>query len=85
MGSASSRWVTPTARLTRGGKPCPFLHIGGTNDPIVRFDSQKAAFDAVKAINGSAAPAEIVVRPGGGHEYPDDASERIVAFFRKVR
>ena len=69
-------------RLIRSAKPCPLLAIGAKNDTIVKWEDQQAAFEAAKRINGSKAPVEVVIHTGG-HTFPDDAPEKIVAFFKK--
>jgi len=78
--------VAPVAaaggRLLRGAKPCPILHIAGTNDLIVDFKAQERAVEAARKINSTNAPVAFVVHDGG-HTYPDDASEKIVAFFKQ--
>lgn len=78
--------VAPVAaagsRLLRGAKPCPVLHIAGTNDLIVDFKAQERAVEAARKINSTNAPVEFVVH-NGDHAYPDDASEKIVAFFKQ--
>ena len=63
-------------------KPCPMLHIGGRNDPIVAFKSQERAVEAARKVNGTNAPVEFVIH-NGGHEYPKDAAAKIVAFFKQ--
>jgi polyhydroxybutyrate depolymerase len=70
------------AQLLRQAKPCPVLHIAGRNDLIVDFRSQERAVEAARRINSTNAPVEFVVHDGG-HTYPDDASEKIVAFFKQ--
>ncbi|MES2459755.1 MAG: dienelactone hydrolase family protein [Armatimonadota bacterium] len=69
-------------RLIRDAKPCPLLVIGAKNDPIVSWDTQQRAIEAAKKVNGSRAPVEVSLHDGG-HTYPDDAPEKIIAFFRK--
>ena len=71
-------------RLVRGAKPCPLMHIGAKNDPIVKWDSQQAAIDAAKRINGEKAPVEVVLHENG-HEYPKFAPEKLVGFFKNQR
>jgi polyhydroxybutyrate depolymerase len=70
------------AQLLRQAKPCPVLHIAGKNDLIVDFKNQERAVEAARRINTTNAPVEFVVH-NGGHAYPDDASEKIVAFFKQ--
>ena len=78
--------VAPVAagggRLLQDAKPCPVLHIGARNDPIVDFKTQERAVEAARKINGTNAPVELVVH-NGGHAYPGDASAKIIAFFKK--
>ncbi len=71
-------------RLIRNARPCPVLHIGAKNDPIVKWDAQQAAINAAKRINGDRAPVEVVLYEGG-HEYPSSAPETIVSFFKKYK
>lgn len=71
-------------RLIRSAKPCPLMHIGAKNDPIVKWDQQQAAIDAAKKINGDKAPVEVVLHEGG-HNYPNIAPEKLVAFFKKYK
>lgn len=68
-------------RLIRAAKPCPLLHIGSKKDPIVKWEQQAAVIEAAKRINGSQAPVEVSLHDQG-HLYPDDASARIIAFFK---
>ena len=70
------------AQLLRQAKPCPVLHIAGRNDAIVDFRNQERAVEAARRINSTNAPVEFVVH-NGGHQYPDDAPEKIVAFFKQ--
>ena len=70
------------ARLLRQAKPCPVLHIAGRNDLVVDFRTQERAVEAARRINSTNAPVEFVVH-NGGHKYPDDAPEKIVAFFKQ--
>ena len=70
------------AQLLRQAKPCPVLHIAGKNDPIVAFTTQERVVEAAKRINSTNAPVEFVVHDGG-HAYPDDAPEKMVAFFKQ--
>lgn len=69
-------------RLIRNAKPCPLLAIGAKNDPIVTWESQVQAIEAAKKINGAKAPVE-VYEHNQGHAFPEDAPEKIVAFFKK--
>jgi len=43
---------------------------------------QERAVEAAKKVNGTNAPVEFVVH-NGGHVYPNDAPNRIVAFFKQ--
>jgi polyhydroxybutyrate depolymerase len=70
------------AHLIRQAKPCPVLHIAGKNDLIVDFKNQERAVEAARRVNATNAPVEFVVH-NGGHVYPDDAPEKIVAFFKQ--
>ena len=70
------------AQLLRQAKPCPVLHIAGRNDQIVDFKTQERVVDAARKINSTNAPVEFVVQ-NGGHAYPNDAPEKIVAFFKQ--
>jgi polyhydroxybutyrate depolymerase len=70
------------AVFLRQAKPCPVLHIAGKNDPIVDFKNQERAVEAARKVNGSNAPVEFVVH-NGGHASPNDAPEKIVAFFKQ--
>jgi polyhydroxybutyrate depolymerase len=78
--------VAPVAagggRLLSQAKPCPVLHIAGKNDAIVDFKTQERAVEAARRINGTNAPVEFVVH-NGGHTYPEDAPEKIIAFFKQ--
>jgi polyhydroxybutyrate depolymerase len=70
--------------LIAGARPCPLLQIGSPTDTLVSWKSQQAAFATAQRVNGAAAASEFVtVR--GGHAYPDEAPERIIAFFQKNR
>lgn len=40
--------------LTKSFKPKPCLHIAGAEDPLVKFEWQKATMDAVQKLNGCA-------------------------------
>ena len=71
-------------RLIRAAKPCPLMHIGAKNDPIVKWEGQQAVIDAAKKLNGSKAPVEVVMHDGG-HEYPSIAPEKLITFFKKYR
>ncbi len=72
------------AQLLRQAKPCPSLHIAGRNDLVVDFKNQRGAVEAAKKINTTNALVEFVVH-NGGHQYPDDAPAKIVAFFKQHR
>ncbi len=81
-------------------KPKPVLHVAGENDPLVKYEWQKAMMDKVRQINqcgeGVAweldphctyypskvgAPFVTAIHPGT-HEYPRQAPEVIVNFFK---
>jgi polyhydroxybutyrate depolymerase len=70
------------AVFLRQAKPCPLLHIAGKNDQIVEFQNQERAVEAARKVNGTNAPVEFVIH-NGGHTYPNDAPEKIVAFFKQ--
>ncbi len=70
------------AVFLRQAKPCPVLHIAGKNDQLVDFQTQERAVEAARKVNSTNAPVEFVVH-NGGHAYPNDAPERIVAFFQQ--
>jgi polyhydroxybutyrate depolymerase len=72
------------AQLLRQAKPCPVLHIAGRNDRVVDFKNQERAVEAARRINSTNAPVAFVVH-NGGHAYPNDAPEKIVAFFQQHR
>jgi polyhydroxybutyrate depolymerase len=69
-------------RLIRSAKPCPLLVIGAKNDPIVKWESQQQAIEAAKKLNGAKYSVEVVIH-AGGHEFPANAPEKIVNFFKK--
>jgi len=71
-------------RLVAAGKPCPLIQIGGRADRIVPFADQEKAVEAVRRINGTAAPVEFVVHEGG-HAWPGDATAKIVDFLKRQR
>ena len=86
---ARGDWLAAVAPVAAGGapflrqaKPCPVLHIAGTNDAIVDFKTQERAVEAARSVNSTNAPVEFVVHPGG-HSYPADAPQKIVAFFKQ--
>lgn len=66
----------------RPAQPRPLLAVAGERDPQILFADQKAAIAAAIRLNGSQAPVETWIHPGG-HSYPRGTSERIVAFFRE--
>jgi polyhydroxybutyrate depolymerase len=70
------------AQFLREAKPCPLLHIAGKNDPLVDFKTQERAVEAARRTNTTNAPVEFVIH-NGGHAYPNDAPEKIVAFFKQ--
>jgi polyhydroxybutyrate depolymerase len=74
--------AAPGGQLLRQAKPCPVLHIAGTNDTIVNFKMQERTVEAARRVNSTNAPVEFVVH-NGGHTYPEDAPARIIAFFKK--
>jgi len=72
------------ARLGASGQPAPLIAVSGRRDLIVDFASQESAVDAVRAVNGDAAPVEWLVHDGG-HEWPVNLAPRIAAFLRAHR
>lgn len=79
-------------------KPKPVLHLAGENDPLVKFDWQKATMEAIRKINqcddGQPWGEHCTLYPSrigapvvtyihpGHHEVPPDAPAVIVKFFR---
>ena len=80
--------------------PKPAFHIAGRTDPLVRFVWQETMMEMVRRVNRSGkgvpwgplctyypsesgAPSAAYVHTGG-HEYPGEASEFVVRFFREV-
>ena len=61
--------------------PRPLLAVAGERDPQILFGDQRAAIAAATRLNGSQAPVETWIHPGG-HSYPRGTSERIAAFFQ---
>lgn len=72
------------ARLVASGQPAPLMAVSGRRDPIVDFSSQESAVEAVRGVNGDAAPVEWLVHEGG-HEWPVELTPRIAAFLRSHR
>ncbi len=70
------------AQFLRQAKPCPVIHIAGKNDQLVDFKMQERTVDAARRINSTNAPVEFFVH-NGGHMYPNDAPEKIIAFFKQ--
>jgi polyhydroxybutyrate depolymerase len=70
------------AAYLRQAKPCPVIHFAGRKDQLVDFESQERAVEAARRVNGTDAPVEFVVH-NGGHAYPNDAPEKIIAFFKQ--
>jgi polyhydroxybutyrate depolymerase len=80
-------------------RPLPVMHIGGTADPLVKFEWQRAAMDAVRTLNqcGEGMPwapmcTQYVSKVGaplveyihpGTHNFPAEAPAAIVKFFRE--
>ena len=81
-------------------KPKPMLHIAGEEDPLVKFEWQKATIELVKKMNSCGVgraweldanctfypsetgnPVVTAIHPGG-HEFPKQAPEVIVKFFK---
>lgn len=73
--------LQPSVRLTQ---PRPVFHVAGRQDPQILFADQEAAIEAARRANGSAAPVETWIHPGG-HTYPAGTSQRIAAFFQDHR
>lgn len=69
--------LRPSVRLT---VPRPLFAVAGERDPQILFGDQKAAIAAAIRLNGSQAPVNTWIHPGG-HSYPRGTSERIVEFF----
>ena len=44
--------------------------------------NQERAVEAARKVNSTNAPVEFVVH-NGGHAYPNDAPEKIIAFFKQ--
>jgi polyhydroxybutyrate depolymerase len=81
-------------------KPKPVLHIAAENDPLVKFEWQKATMEVLRVLNqcGEGTPWELdsncTIYPskigapvitaihGGTHQYPTQAPEVIVKFFK---
>jgi polyhydroxybutyrate depolymerase len=77
--------VAPSAAaaqaVVRGGnklKPKPILHLAGENDPLVKYEWQKATMAAVRKLNGCDADG----KPWDKHctEYPSKTGTPFVAF-----
>lgn len=81
--------------------PKPAFHVAGRSDPLVKFEWQERMMREVRRVNRSldgrpwgpwceyhpsetGAPFAAYVHPGG-HEYPTEASEADVRFFRESR
>ena len=61
--------------------PKPLLHIGGEQDRQNDFREQLASIELARKANGKNAPVESFIH-AGGHIWPSEATQRIVAFFR---
>ena len=88
-----------SAAAEKPPRPLPVLHIGGTADPLVKFEWQRASMDAVRAFNqcGEGKPwapmcTQYVSKVGaplveyihpGTHKFPPEAPPLIVKFFRE--
>jgi polyhydroxybutyrate depolymerase len=88
-----------TAGTEKPSHPLPVMHIGGTADPLVKFEWQRASMDAVRAFNqcGEGTPwapmcTQYVSKVGaplveyihpGTHKFPAEAPPLIVRFFRE--
>jgi len=80
-------------------KPKPAFHLAGENDPLVKFEWQKATIDAVRKLNecGDGKPWEkdctlyeskigapvVAYIHPGRHNFPPDAAGVIVKFFKE--
>lgn len=80
--------------------PKPAFLVAGRTDPLVKFEWQTRMIKMIRRMNdvgeertwsaqcayypsGIGAPLAVYVHPGG-HEYPEEASEFIVRFFREI-
>jgi len=79
-------------------KPKPVLHLAGENDPLVKFEWQKATVDSVRKLNqcGEGRPWEqdctlyeskigapvVAYIHPGKHNFPPQAADVIVKFFK---
>jgi polyhydroxybutyrate depolymerase len=79
-------------------KPKPALHLAGENDPLVKYEWQKATIDALRKLNqcGEGKPWEkhctiyeskidtpvVAYMHPGGHNFPPEAPTVIVKFFK---
>jgi len=61
---------SPARRVT--SKSPPFLFIHGDTDPLVPLQQSETMVAALKDAN---VPAELIVKPGGGHPWPTIAEE----------
>jgi len=74
--------VAPCAGFALGSmlklKPKPMLHIAGENDPLVKFEWQERAIEAVRKLNGCDAEG----KPWADHctLYPSSSGTPVVAF-----
>jgi polyhydroxybutyrate depolymerase len=80
-------------------KPKPVLHLAGENDPLVKFEWQKATIDAVRKLNQcvEGKPWEkqctlyeskigtpvVAYIHPGKHNFPPPAADVIVKFFKE--
>jgi polyhydroxybutyrate depolymerase len=79
--------------------PKPVFHVAGENDPLVKFSWQKQTLDALRQLNQCGegepagqfctlypskigAPLMTFIHPGG-HQFPEEALEPIVKFFKE--
>ncbi len=81
-------------------KPTPMIHVVGTEDPIVNPEGQERSIAFMRTLNGCEETKErplgviessskkgapvVVYRYQGGHNYPKDAPEKIVTFFKRI-
>jgi polyhydroxybutyrate depolymerase len=77
--------VAPSGAIAQPGdrthlKPKPVLHIAGKNDQLVKFEWQKLMIELLHKSNPPE-PVETFLYDGG-HTFPKEAPDRIVAFFR---
>jgi acetyl esterase/lipase len=78
--AAEIKAASPIYYVHRGCPP--FLHLHGTKDPIVNYESQAVAFH--KALKKAGVDSTLVALEGGGHPAAGpEADRRLRAFFDK--